>query len=543
MSVRNAFVLLLALSTILFLAGCGSSNNVATGVAPPSGSYSNSSLNGTYVFSVSGIDQNGYAYAAVGTLVANGSGGITGGTIDMNDAEFSGPVAAAPVNSNSSYSIGADGRGNATIGLPSADNPFGQNLVFDFVLQDSSHGLIIEFDGNATGSGTLDSQTSSVTPVGSYAFSFSGASYSSSSPIATAGTFTLSGGSLTGLEDFNESGLNDYPNEALTGGFTLGPSSAPATTLTTGAFNTLTFDVIAIDASHLKFIEMDTFATLSGDAFTQSSGATIPTGTLAFTLSGDTTSGAPIVAGGFMVTDGNGNITDSSTEDYNDGGTISSGPGPFTANYTAGGTGRYTLTNFSSFVPAGPTFAAYPYSNGSTQGVFLLEIDTLGISTGAAFLQSSSATFASSQGYALNFSGVASSSGSDVEVDDIAEFTAASSNAITGVDDENYAPGGSPEYGLALSNGTYGSGSTSGRSFVSTATGNNSVSTINGGYSLTVYTVDGTTFPFIEVDQGQISSGVIVEQTPSASASAVRHLNAAPPILRPRAAKQKKKLN
>ncbi|MGO8795213.1 MAG: hypothetical protein ACLQLC_10350 [Candidatus Sulfotelmatobacter sp.] len=542
MSVRNAFVLLLALSTLSLLVGCGSSNNIAKAVAPPSGSFSDSNLNGTYVFSISGIDQSGYAYAAAGTLTANGSGGITGGTIDMNDAEFTAPVAGAPINNNSTYSVTQDGRGSATIGLPSADNPFGQNLSFDFVLQDSSHGLIIEFDGNATGSGTLDSQTSSVTPVGTYAFSFSGASFSSDSPIATAGNFTIgSGGALTGVQDFNEDGQIAYTDETLSGTFTLGPSTTPATTLTTAAFNTLTFDVYAIDATHLKFIEMDTFATLSGDAFTQSSSATLPTGTLAFTLAGIYPSSTPFAAGGFMVTDGSGNITSASSEDYNEGGSLSSAPGPFTANYSASGTGRYTLTNFATFVPSGsPTFAAYPYSNGSLQGILLLEIDTLGITTGAAYLQNSGATFASSQGYALNFTGTSSANESEVEVDDIAEFTATSSGAVTGVDDENYAPGGGPNYGLALDNGTYGNGASSGRNLISAATGNSNNSTVNGGYNLTLYTVDGTTFPFIEMDSGEVSSGVIVEQNASASGAAMRHLFATPPILRPHAANKKK---
>lgn len=538
MSVRNGFVLLFAVSTLSLLVGCGSNNNVANPVAPPSGSFSSANLNGTYVFSVSGIDQaNGDAYAAVGTVVANGSGGITGGTIDMNDTEFTGPVAAVPINTNGSYTIGSDGRGTITIGLPSADNPFGENLTFDFVLQDSSHGLIIEFDGNATGSGTLDSQTANVTPVGTYAFSFSGASYSSDSAIATAGNFTIgSGGALTGLEDFNESGLIAYAGEGLTGGFVLGPSATPATTLDTGAFNQLTFDVYAIDATHLKFIEMDTFATLSGDAFSQTS-TTVPAETLAFTIAGIYPSGssAPFAAGGFMVTDGNGNITNSSSEDYNEGGTVSSASGPFTATYAAGGTGRYTLTNFATFA-GGSTYAAYPYSNGTSQGLFLLEIDSLGITSGVGYVQSTGATLTSSQGYALNFTGTAATSESDVEVDDVGEFTATSSGTITGIVDENYAPGGAQEYGLALNNGTYVTGDSTGRYLVSAATGNSNVSTVNGGFNLTLYTVDGTTFPFIELDSGEVSSGVIVEQSPSASGAAMRHLFSAPPILRPHAA-------
>ncbi len=330
MSLRNRLIVpvilsTLALSALVVLAGCGGSGNGVTNpVVPPSGKFSNSNLNGTYVFSVSGIDLNGAPSAMVGTITANGSGGITGGTLDINDAEFTTPVANLAVSA-STYSIGVDGRGRATL---NATSPFPNKIILDFVLQDNSRGLITESDGNATGSGTLDLQSSGITPTGTYAFGLSGGSYASGGPFAAVGNFTVgSGGSLTGLEDVNDGGINALPNETLNGSLTLGPSSNPATTLSSAAFNGL-FDVFAIDASHLKFIEMDQTATMVGDAFSQTS-ATIPTGTLTFVLAGvyPSSSQAPFAAGGFMVTDGTGNITSASSEDYNEGGNVSASLG------------------------------------------------------------------------------------------------------------------------------------------------------------------------------------------------------------------------
>ncbi len=52
MSVRNALVLLLALSTLSLLVGCGS--GTAHTSPPPSGGFSDTSLNGTYSFLSSG---------------------------------------------------------------------------------------------------------------------------------------------------------------------------------------------------------------------------------------------------------------------------------------------------------------------------------------------------------------------------------------------------------------------------------------------------------------------------------------------------------
>lgn len=542
MSLRNRVVLPVIFSALLLLAGCGGNSlSIAKPVAPPSGKFSNSNLSGTYVFSVSGIDVNGAPYSVLGNFTANGSGGnglggITGGTIDMNDADLSTPVANATIASSSNYTVGIDGRGRATL---NTSTPLG-TINLDFVLANSSHGLVTEFDTKATGSGTLDLQTSGTSPAGSYAFIFSGADVSNGTAnlFATVGNFALgTGGAISsGVEDFNESGFA-YANQALTGTVVLGPASTPATTLNTLQFGTQTYDVYAIDAKHLKFIEMDISGTLSGDAYSQTS-TTIPAGTFAFTLAGSFPgANSASVAGGFMVTDGAGNITNASTEDANNSGTVSPSPITFTATYSAGGTGRFTLGNFASF-SEGSAYAAYP----SSGGLLLLEIDDSGLMVGAAYPQTSGATFAASQGYGLNLSGVnlGAATGFAAEVDDIAEFTAGSSGgSVTGAIDENAS--GSPAYGVALS-GTY-SAPANGRGQIGANAGNNSNSTLNGGFNLTFYTVDGTTFPFIETDQGQVGSGVFVLQNPTASSSAaaVSHMFIVPPLVRPNGAHWQKK--
>ncbi len=543
MSLRNRLILPIIFSTLLILVGCGGNSvSIAKPIAPPSGKFSNSNLSGTYVFSVSGIDVNGAPYSVVGSFTANGSGGnglggITGGTLDMNDADLATPVANASIASSSTYTVGIDGRGRATL---NTSTPLGK-INLDFVLANSSHGLITEFDTKATGSGTLDLQTAGSSPAGSYAFIFSGADVSNGTAniFATVGNFTLgSGGAITsGIEDLNENGFA-YANQTLTGNVVLGPASTPATTLTTPTqFATQTYDVFAINAKHLKFIEMDASGTLSGDAYSQTS-TTIPAGTFAFILAGSfpgATSAS--TAGGFIVTDGAGIITNASTEDANNSGMVSGSPINFTATYAAGGIGRFTLGNFASF-SEGSAYAAYP----SSGGLLLLEIDDSGIMVGAAYPQTSGATFAASQGYALNLSGVnlGATTVYGAEVDDIAEFTATSSGTtVTGVIDENAS--GSPAYGVALS-GTYGV-LANGRGQISANAGNNSNSTLNGGFNLTFYTVDGTTFPFIETDQGQVSTGVFVAQNPSASSSTVAQagMHIVQPLIRPNAAHWQRK--
>ncbi|HVR27798.1 MAG TPA: hypothetical protein VMU26_31260 [Candidatus Polarisedimenticolia bacterium] len=538
MSVRNGIILLLALSAFLFLAACGSSN-ISHPVAPPSGNFSNSNLNGTYVFSVSGVDQgNGAPYAIAGTITANGNGGITGGTFDINDedtAEFTqGPIANAAIKNNGTYHVNVDGRGQITFGTSSIQGF--PSLTLDFVLSSSSHGLITEFDSFGSGSGTMDLQVANVTPTGSYAFSLSGALAASGAPWATVGNFTVTGSSMAGADDLNEGGVLAFPAQALTGSLVLGPSTTPSTTLSTPAFSG-TFDVFAVDSTHLKFIEMDVTADLAGDAFSQAS-PTFPTASLAFTLQGETSAGAFLAAGGVM-TPGNGGAI-SGTEDFNENGQPSAAPSAFTATLTTDTTnaGRYTLGSFATFV-GGTAYAAYP----SSGGILLLEIDNAGITTGAAYAQTASATFAAGQGYGLNLTGIflGSSVMQPTQVYDIAEFTADSTgNTITGLIDETsgVGPVGS---GVPFSNGAYTAPS-GGRGSITANASSNSAATLNGGFALTFYTVDGTTFPFIESDNGQVAAGVFVLQNPTASAAAASqsHMFIATPLIRPHAAHQKK---
>jgi hypothetical protein len=543
MSSWNRVAVAFALLSLSLLAACGSGSSGPPVVPPPSGSFSNSNLKGTYVFSVSGTDVNGAPYAIVGAFTANGSGGngtggITGGTIDINDAALTASLANQAISSNSSYSVGVDGRGKAMLGTP-----FG-TIVLDFVLQDSSHGFVTEFDGTASGSGTLDLQTAGITPSGTYAFSFGGMDLlTGGTSLATVGNFTVgNGGAVTGLEDFNDNNFG-YPDYTLSGTVVLGPSSTPATTLTTDFhLGTQTYDVYAIDATHLKFIEMDTSAILSGDAFSQTSTA-IPANTWTFTLAGSyPNTSTSTVAGGFLVTDGSGNITSASSLDVNEGGTVSPSPLPFTGQYAAAGTGRFLLSNLSSFL--GTTYAAYPYSG----GLFLLEIDESGGMDGAAYPQSST-TFDASQGYGLNLTGVnfnlEETTGSSEEVDDIAEFAGTStscgtytSSVLSGILDENFDPEGSPTYRVPLC-GSYNAPDSNGRGTMAATTDN----TLNGGFFLTFYTVDGTTFPFVEMDQTQVAIGAFVEQNAGASSSAAvkPHAFLVRSFVRPHAALKKQK--
>lgn len=83
------------------LTGCGSSapQPYNPPVAPPGTAFSDSTLNGTYVAAFSGTDISGGYYesffAVAGTLVTNGAGAITSGTIDLIDPALGTDLGAA----------------------------------------------------------------------------------------------------------------------------------------------------------------------------------------------------------------------------------------------------------------------------------------------------------------------------------------------------------------------------------------------------------------------------------------------------------------
>jgi hypothetical protein len=508
---RRLLMALAAISGIFLAAGCGSSNSPA----PNPGGFSNSSLTGTYIFSSSGSDSNTGAFLTLaGEFTADGKGGITGGTMDVVDPAVTPASPVAQPITSGSYSVGTDGRGHAS--LTSSVGTF----ILDFVLTSSAHGLVSEFDGNGTGSGTIDLQTANVTNLsqiaGPYAFSLAGADFNDN-PFASNGAFVLnsSGATTSGIADFNDSTIT-FPGQAITTGTaTLGTGTGPlAITLTTPSF-VLTFDFYPISATHWKLIETDDNQFLAGDVFTQT-GASIPTGAMVFTMSGGTINLGPIAVGGLMTSDGQGNFA-GGLEDVNNSGTLSTAQVPFTGTASIGpfGAGGRVVVNLNGFQP-NPTgiWVIYPTTSA---GLLMLEMDSTNLTQGAAFAQTATSfSTGTSVGYGLNLAGVNINSA----VDDIAQFNATSSatNNMSGILDENDQGITVPRVPLS---GAYTPDSpATGRGSITVTTNG----TFLGGLNLEYYVVDSSTALTIEGDNSQVTAGTFELQSTPAAAAAHPHL-------------------
>jgi len=484
MAVQERFPLLLAVIAVLAVfTGCGGGS---LSFPPPQGTFTNASLNGPFAFSYTGSDGRGFL-AVAGSFQADGAGHITAGMQDINSGF--GIFTNSPVTGT--YAVRADGRGSANLNSPAG------NTTIDFVIVASGHALITRFDANASGSGTIDQQTTSAFSntalAGTFAFNLSGID-GLTNPLAVAGNLTSDNtGTITsGVDDSNDNG-GVVINDPLTGTIPVNSNGRGAATVNT-VRGTLTFAFYVVDANHLKLVEVDAAPVLGGEAFRQTgpfSNASL-SGPFAFTVAGaDAATPGPSAMGGTVVLDGAGTVT-SGSADLNDAGSVVTNiavPG----TYSMAANGRGTLTLVSGLQTF--HFVIYP----SSQGVLALETDPRFITTGTA-LQQQSTPFSGgslSGNYGLNFTAISSTS----ELDAIAEFAADGASKVSGIIDLN--DNGGITFGQPLS-GNF-SVSANGRALLN-------LQTPLGTQNMVMYMVNGNRALFIELNSSLVAAGDIRHQ-------------------------------
>lgn len=490
---RTLVLAVVSSCAVFFLAGCAG-NGVST-TNPQNAGFTNASLSGTYVFAVSGTNAGGF-FTVAGTLQANGSGSITGGTEDINSP---GTLASPLLNVGitGSYAVHSDGRTIANI----TTTGLSPNLTFtiDFVLLSNTTGLAIRFDGNGTASGSIDMQTSQTLSslAGTMAFSISGVD-GAGNPEGSAGsvTFDSSGNITGGVLDNNDAGSVTSVSVSPVSAAISSPSNGRGTATITTTATTSHFVYYVVDANHLKLIESDLSPILAGDAFRQSS--TTVSGSFAYTMAGATASGhGAFVAGGIMNTDGAGNIVNTSIEDIDDGGAVTPAAGAtLSGTYVvSGGRGTFILNTSSETLHA----VFYP----STGGLLMLDTDTTVVAGGTAVQQSggpfSNTSF--SGGFGLNMTGVTGlNTTTPNEIDAIAQLTPNNGSFSGAMDFNNF---GAVNSSLTLT-GNY-SFSSNGRG---TGTFHNSL----GTFSIIFYAASGSKVLFLENDTTTVSAGLMVMQ-------------------------------
>ena len=514
--------------------------------------FSNKSLSGPYAYDYTGDDGSAYL-AVVGSFTANN--GLITGSEDATDVSNGGATALNASISGSTYTIGPDGRGTVTIpvgvgifptageiwqiaitGNPAA-NPGGP----------AQHVLLVRFDKNGTGNGTIDQQnsieTGSAFPMGNYVFGLSGIDGvpfkdHGGNQLATAGKFFSNGGGIgsAGVWDVNDAGFSSTTG-IVTNDTTLTASYVTASSGISGSIgrgtlslfstnaaisglltaapvtSTFTFVFYVVDNTHVKVIEIDSQAFLSGDIFSGPStndGAFSVSNVLnksnyAFTVGGVSSNGSYSAGGVFAANGGTG--TSTGVMDVNNGGVQIPLDKALTASYTLDTSlGRISF----SFTPAGNTtpytFDGFTTSSGSVE---MIETDNLAVANGVAYPQS--ATGQPSGSFAINVSGASTTGAQAVG----GQLSIANSSVAGTIDFSDFVdPGpGVVDLGLQVASGSsIVAPDANGRGADTVSAPALALKTSSPNFGLVYYVVNPRTVLLMETDATHVILGTMATQ-------------------------------
>jgi hypothetical protein len=362
--------LTVALLGVLSSLGCGSGPGIH-GIVGGTGNYSNASLNGSYVYHLSGIDvSTNTFYQEAGVFTADGNGHITGGIDDATE----GTQSAFGNTTSGTYTIAGSGTGTINlIGTAFSSTTLAVTLV------SSSKAYLIEADAlNAAGVAELQSpSTIGTAPSGTFVFQM----HTTAGQISTAsvGQFTVSAGVFqNGSVDVNHAGAFSSPT--LTN-FTLNPpiSNGRGTgTFTENSGSTFSFFYYIVDANNIRFLSTDTLSNSGGfgRAESQSTGpftASSFSGTYAFSSRGDDNFGVDSVNTVGEFTASAGAISSGAFDSVEDGTPLTNVPiSGGTYQVTSNGRVTVTLTSTATanqiFWMVSPSRAFFLTANNTSDG-------------------------------------------------------------------------------------------------------------------------------------------------------------------------------
>jgi hypothetical protein len=269
-------------------------------------------------------------YALTGSVLLDASGDIISGEQDYNDgiglqSPEPLPDTIAPLTAGLSL---VNGQGTLTLvtSNPALGVAGTETLGVQFV--NNNHALIIEFDGFATSSGSLDLQQQPSGPSGNFAFELSGINSADQTSVI-GGVFSATPvagppptSALTGVFDYNIAGT------ALSGTvFTTGVASAPdfygrGTITGTGIATTFVYYVIGPEA--IRMIDVDLTDSVGGSAFGQGS-ATFTDASLGSSVFGieSNSEGTVYAAAGQIIAPAAGALSASVGDDDEEGAVVS----------------------------------------------------------------------------------------------------------------------------------------------------------------------------------------------------------------------------
>jgi hypothetical protein len=254
---------------------------VASGAEPANFVLTNTPLK--YAFYLSGLEVASPPnfYALAGSVTLDGNGNVLGGEQDFNDGigNISPQPSGDTILPGSNALVVDPTTGQGTLTLTTNNANLGASGVETLAVQfvNTKHAMIVQFDGTATSSGSMDLQNfSSTLNDGNYAFILSGVDTSDLS-IVYGGVFSISnsGTSLQGTYDVDDSGATTTPvlGTAFTGTITEPDASGRGTiTTTTLPISSLNYYVVGPEAIRIIDVDTSTDDSAVGSAFGQGAG-------------------------------------------------------------------------------------------------------------------------------------------------------------------------------------------------------------------------------------------------------------------------------
>jgi hypothetical protein len=325
---------------------------VAAGAEPANFSLTNTAI--SYAFYLNGLEAiNGGSnyYALAGSVSVDGNGNVLGGEQDYNDA-FG---LTSPQPSGDSILPGAGAltvdptTGLGTLTLTTNNTSLGisgvETLGVQFV--NTNHALIIQFDGTATSSGSMDAQTlSSTLNDANYAFTLSGVD-PDYEPVVFGGVFSISatGTTLSGTFDIDDAGAATTPilGTAFTGTIT-GPDSFGRGTITSTAL-AMSLNYYVVGPEAIRIIDVDAADSGVGSIFGQGAGtfSDASVGSSIFGVGSNSLGNLFAAAGMFTTVPGSGTFSGVADDNEYDNGVIVTDTA-ITGGYSVGSNGYGNLT-------------------------------------------------------------------------------------------------------------------------------------------------------------------------------------------------------
>ena len=224
-----------------------------------------------YLSGMEAINSGPNFYALAGSVAIDTNGNVLAGEQDYNDAfGLTSPQPSGDTITGGTLTVDPT-TGQGTLILITDNTDLGVNGTETLGVQfaNTNHALIVQFDGSATSSGSMDLQTLTSPLSGGYAFTLSGVD-TAYLPVVAGGVFSISGTAMqNGLLDVDDDGTVTL-GTAFSGTISAPDSFGRGTITGTGIAIAINYYIVGPEA--IRIIDVDVDDSFVGSAFGQGTG-------------------------------------------------------------------------------------------------------------------------------------------------------------------------------------------------------------------------------------------------------------------------------